>query len=109
LDGKKVELKELQHGGVNVTVKFAADKPVVTAIEATTPARAGYVIKEVVADKNVIVVTRGKDDKPLTLAVGPNALFAVGGTLKDLKPGTHVRLHVEVENGELVVTDLRVR
>ena len=104
LDGKKVELKAL-HSGVNLSLKFAEDKPVVTAIEATTPPRAGYVVKEVIADKNTIVVTGGKDGKPLVLKVGENAHFAVG-TLKDLKPGTHVKLHVEIENGEMVVIGL---
>jgi RNA polymerase sigma factor (sigma-70 family) len=104
LDGKKVELKDLR-SRLNVSLKFAADKPVVTAIEATTPPRAGYAIKEVDAEKNTIVVTRGKDGKPLTLAVQPTAYDR--GTLKDLKPGMYVHLYLTIKNGELVVYAIR--
>jgi RNA polymerase sigma factor (sigma-70 family) len=108
LDGKKAELKNL-HAGHNLTLKFAADKPTVTAIEATTPPRAGYVVKEVNVDKGTIVVTRSGDDKPLTLTVTPDAFLPDIGALKSLKVGSHVQLHLAVENGALVVKDLRVR
>jgi RNA polymerase sigma factor (sigma-70 family) len=109
LDGKEVALKELPNG-VNLTVKFEADKAVVASIEATTPARAGYVVKAVDADKSVVTVTRDKDDKApaLVLPVADRALLD-GGTLKDLKPGTRVRLHLEIDDGRLIVRGLRTR
>src|SRR5206468_5441226 len=38
LDGKEATLKEL-HPGVNLSLKFAKDRPEITAVEATTPPR----------------------------------------------------------------------
>jgi Cu/Ag efflux protein CusF len=107
-DGKEVPLKDLPTG-INLSIKFGKGEPVVTAIEATTPPRAGYVVKEVDAAKNTVTVTHGKDDKPLVLAVAKEAFFTSGSTLKDLKSGTHVALHVEIKDGKMIVTDLRVR
>jgi len=108
LDGKDVPLKEL-HDGVNLTLKFEGDKLVVASIEATTPATAGYVVQAVDADKNVITVSRDKDDKPLVLPVAEAVLPELGGSLKNLQPGTHVQLHLGVEDGQLIVRGLRVR
>ena len=105
LDGKEIPLKDLTDG-VNLTLKFDADKAVVSAIEATTPPPAGYVVTAVDADKSALTVTLGKDDKPMILSVVRDQPLSIG-TLKDLKPGTHVRLHLEVEDGKLVVKDVR--
>jgi RNA polymerase sigma factor (sigma-70 family) len=107
LDGKEVSLKDL-YAGVNLSLKFAKARPVVTAIEAKTPPRAGYVVKEVKASTNTIIVTRGKGDKPLVLTVARGALLDLG-RLEDLKVGTHVALHIEIEDGKLLVKGLRVR
>jgi hypothetical protein len=79
------------------------------AIAATTPPRAGYVVKEVDAGKNTIVVTLGPEGKPLVLTVAGNALLIGINTLKDLKVGIHAALHAEVEDGKIIVKDLRVR
>jgi RNA polymerase sigma factor (sigma-70 family) len=102
LDGKEIALKEL-HDGVNLTLKFETEKAVVVAIEATTPERAGYVVKGVDAEKKILTVSRGKDDKPLVLGVADVV------ALKEVKPGSHVQLHVEVEDGKLIVKGIRVR
>jgi hypothetical protein len=106
LDGKEIPLKELLDG-VNLTVKFETDKAVIVSIEATTPPRAGYVVKSVDADKHILTVTRDKTDKPLVLPVAKGV--PLRDMLKDLKPGTHVQLHLEVEDGHLVVHGLRER
>jgi RNA polymerase sigma factor (sigma-70 family) len=108
LDGKEIPLKDLRDG-MNLSLKFAADRPIVTVIEAKTPPRAGYVVKEVNADKATIIVTRGKDDKPLVLTVAPDALLTGINTLKDLKVGMHVAVHLQVEDRKVIVKDLRVR
>jgi hypothetical protein len=108
LDGKEIPLKDLRDG-MNLSLKFAADRPIVTAIEAKTPPRAGYVVKEVKADKATIIVTRGKDEKPLVLTVAPDALLTGIKTLKGLKAGMHVAVHLQVEDGKVIVKDLRVR
>jgi RNA polymerase sigma factor (sigma-70 family) len=106
LDGKEIPLKELQDG-VNLTLKFAADRAVVVGIDATTPPRAGYVVTAVDADKKAITVSRGGEDKPLVLPVADRALIGVG-SLTDLKPGTRVRLHLEVKDGRMIVEGLWV-
>ncbi|HEV3445308.1 MAG TPA: sigma-70 family RNA polymerase sigma factor [Gemmataceae bacterium] len=108
LDGKEIPLKDLRHG-VNLSLKFARDRPIVTVIEAKTPLRAGYVVNGVNADKATIIVTRGKDDKPLVLTVAPDALLTGINTLKDLKTGMHVAVHLQVEDRKVIVKDLRVR
>jgi RNA polymerase sigma-70 factor (ECF subfamily) len=107
LDGKEIPFKELTDG-VNLTLKFDADKAIVSGIEATTPPSAGYVVTAVDADQNVITVRLGKDDKPMVLPVVRDGPLSIG-TLKDLKPDTRVRLHLEVADGKLVVKDLRTR
>jgi RNA polymerase sigma factor (sigma-70 family) len=107
LDGKEVPLKDL-HPGVNLSLKFAKGKPVVTAIEAKTPARAGYVVQEVNAGTNTIRVSRGKGDRRLVLTVARGALLDIA-SLKDLKVGMHVALHIEVVDGKLIVKGLRLR
>ena len=58
---------------------------------------------------NGIVVTRGKDGKPLALTV-PSDVFVTGiNRIKELKAGMYVQLHVEIENGKLIAKQLRVR
>jgi RNA polymerase sigma factor (sigma-70 family) len=108
LDDKEITLKGLPDG-MNLSLKFAADRPIVTVIEAKTPPRAGYLVKEVHAEKATIIVTGGKDDKPLVLTVAPDALLIGINTLKDLKAGTHVAVHLQVEDGKVIVKDLRAR
>jgi RNA polymerase sigma factor (sigma-70 family) len=108
LDGKEIPLKDLRDG-VNLSLKFAKDRPLVTAIEAKTPPRAGYVVKEVNAGKATIILIRGKDAKPLVLTVAPDALLTGINRLMDLEAGMHVAVHLQVENGKVIVKDLRVR
>jgi RNA polymerase sigma factor (sigma-70 family) len=106
LDGKELPLKDL-HEGVNLSLKFAEDRPIIKTITATTPPRAGYTVKRVDVDKYIIEVTGGKDTKPLVLNVDRNEF--VSNVLRDLKVGTHVSVHVEVQDGKMVVKELRVR
>ena len=65
-------------------------------------------MKGVSADKNTILVARGKE-KPLLLTVARDALLIGIKTLKELKVGAHVALHMKVEDGKMIVGDLRVR
>jgi RNA polymerase sigma factor (sigma-70 family) len=108
LDGKEIPLKGLRDG-MNLALKFAKDRPIVTAIDAQTPSRAGYVVQEVIADKATVIVTLDKGDKPLVLTVATDALLTGINTLKDLKAGMHVALHLQVVDGKMIVKDLRVR
>src|SRR5262249_50153354 len=96
-DGRAVTLKDLHHD-VNLSLKFAADKPIVTVLAATTPPQAGYVVKEVNVEKSTIVVTLGKNGQPLTLTVARDAFLPRIDALKNLKVGAHVAVHLVVED-----------
>ncbi len=107
IDGKEARLTDL-HAGLLLSLKFAADKPVVTSIAATKPPpQPDYVVKEVSAAKGTITVTLPRGGKPRVLTVAKNVLVDVASqgsvTPEHLKPGMHVSLFVELEDGKFLV------
>ncbi len=106
LDGKEAGFKDL-HAGMQLKLRFAGDKLSITSIEASLPTLGGYVLKAVDIEKRTITLALSRDGKPQVLPVAKQLLvdLAHHGNvgLEHLKPGMHVSLFLDVEEGKLVV------
>jgi hypothetical protein len=112
LDGKAAKLKDL-NVGLQAKLRFSEGQLAVSAIDATSR-REGHVLKAVDAKQNTITVAIGKDGTLQDLSVAKDVYIylydkANEGKLVDLEGGMRMALKIEVENGKLVVKDIRAR
>jgi hypothetical protein len=104
IDGADGKFEDVQEG-MAASVQFAADKPVITRIHATSPSPRGLLLKTTHVEKNTITVAlRGED---VTLVLRSDAKYYVNGEEKgfdELKPGMRVELRFGADESQVAVT-----
>jgi hypothetical protein len=107
IDGQKAKLGDLKDG-MRLTLRLAAEKSVVTKIDATRP-RPQAVVKAVDAGRRIVTVEVG--EKNVDLPVGADAILQKNGVklrLEDIKSGMPVRLILGPSGDRMVVTHITV-
>lgn len=112
LDGKPARLGQLRPG-LQLTIRFAENGQTIMSIEAAKP-QPELRVKAVDADKNTITVTLGPDRTFKELPVAKDVyiyFYHKGnpGPLKEVEAGMRATIKLVMENGQLIVKDIRVR
>lgn len=104
IDGSDGKFEDVQEG-MAASLQFAADKPVITGIHATSRSPRGLLLKKTDAEKNTITVAlRGED---VALMLRSDAKYYVNGEEKgfdELKPGMRVELRFGADESLVAVT-----
>jgi RNA polymerase sigma factor (sigma-70 family) len=104
IDGSNGTFEDVKEG-MAASLQFAADKPVITRIHATSRSPRGLLLKKTDAEKNTITVAlRGED---VALVLRSDAKYYVNGEEKgfdELKPGMRVELRFGADESRVAVT-----